>query len=226
MGNILGGIAGGGMLILIGVLVLLFLHQVSLLPEALLRRIARTCGLTLGAGILYLLAGLLLDLALFQEDAVPEISAVFSNGYLDRVYAMLEQPSWQGPLTGAFVWAAHGLGRLLQEQYRFAALALAWALTCASACLIRERIRAVWGEAWAREGMFLLLCLPGAVFFFLPGFPPLLLFLFSLLFFFAGKRLGGRDVRPVRGSAFLAVLTGCAVLSAFITAALVLRKTI
>ncbi len=212
------------MLILIGVLVLLFLHQLHLLSGALLRRILLSCGLTVGVGAAYLLAGMLLDQAMFQESSsLGDSSAVFSNAYLKRVYSLLEAPQWTDPLTSAFVWMAHLLGRLLQGQYQFAGLALAFGMDCASVCLIRERIRRIWGDQWARDGGLLLLCLPGAVFLFLPGFPPLALLLISVVFFFAGRRMRRLETAPHVPIVYL-LLAVCGILSAFITAALILQK--
>ena len=77
----------------------------------------------------------------------------------------------------------------LFEQYLFAGAVLAISMTLISVCLLICSLEKIFGEGAAQKGAFLLLCLPGALFFFLPGWAPLALLLVSILFYFAGKKI-------------------------------------
>lgn len=225
MGEWLGMIAGGGMLILIGTLMLLFLHQLHLLPMERVRRILSAFVLTAAIGMLYFLAGALIRQAACQDAKSPAAyNAFFRAGYLLQMYDLLAQPAWRGVLTGAFAYAAHGVGKLLLGQYLAAGAALSWGLTWLSVCFARAGLRKAYGEQAARDGAFLLLCAPGAVFFFLPGWPPLALLLCSFAFYLlaALRAKGKKNMLP--RTAFWLILVFLSVLSAAVTAALALGR--
>lgn len=225
MNGLLGTLAGGGMLVFIGVLVLLALRRAGLVTSAGTARDLLWCaGVTLAVGALYFLSGLLLHFAVFQE--LPEAgdyTGIFRSGYLSRVYDALEKPSFFGPLTGLFVYLGHAAGKLMFSQYHAGGLAAAWGMTLAASCLFYFRLQGSCGRTAARDAVFFLLALPCGVFFFLPGWGPVLFLIAALLFFFAGKRLCFGKPANRRG-AYWAFLGVSGILSAFLTSLLALGR--
>lgn len=223
MGGLLGLLAGCGMLMLIGVLLLRFLQSVRLLSRENVRQIVRCFGTTVAAGSIYLLCGLLLRQAVYLDvsDAA-DYKAYFHSPYLDGVYQALERPASIGPATDLFLLIARAAGTLLFSQPLSGGLLTAWGMTGLSVCLVFFRVRKLYGAEAGRDAAFLLLCLPGAIFFFLPGRAPLLLLLASCLFFFLGKKL---RPRPFSLSGVLRWLLPAfsGLLSAFVAAGLALE---
>lgn len=220
MGDFLGLLAGCGMLILIGVLIVAFLRQIGVLRP-------KTCGIVgesaltvLAIGCAYWAVGALINQIKFNNlDSIAHMEAFFRGEYAQRMFRALSQPEWVGPLSGLSAWAGHLLGKVLFGNSILGGLMFSWFLTFLGVVLLRLRLTAVWDEKTAKDAVFLLLCLPGAVFFYLPGWLSVAFLGAALLFFFVGKRIGNHRMTyasPAYGwilavsSIFsTAVVTGC-----------------
>ena len=224
MGGLLGWLAGCGMLMLIGILLLLFLRDIHVLPGALAKAIAVTGLQALAVGMLYLFACMLLRQAMYQDvESAEDFARFIPGGYWQEMAGLLKSPAWRRPLTSLFAYSGHFLGNILFGQYLSAGWALAFLLTILSAVLVFIRLRACIGGEGAAQCVFLLLCLPSSVFCFLPGWPPMAALLIACLFFFLGRLIPRRAVvlpRPV----YIAALAASGVLSAFSVAALTLGR--
>ena len=224
MSGWLGALAGGGMLILICVLVFAFLRQIGRVGQGFAQTAGRVAAAVLSAGVVFFGLGALLQQVIFQNlESAADYPVYFHTEYLSRVYEAVQEPRWLGPLTGVFVFAAHGLGRVLFEQVTLASIVLSWGMTMIAAGLVFCRLRGIWPSRAAWRGVFLLLCLPGSVFFFLPGWPPMALLLVAALFFFLGKKLPAGQVR-LSDAGYFTILSVSALLSSFVMAALVLGR--
>lgn len=214
MGGFLGALAGGGMLLLIGALLFTFLQRIGAMGKGQLRRLGVAAGMTLGAGMLYWLLGGLFYAVLREPAAeLSDIRQIFRGAGLDKMYAALESPSYYGVLSGLFAYLGHGLGRLLFGRYLLGGVSLAAGMTLAAVCLVMSRLSAILGEERGRDGAFLLLCLPGAVYFFLPGWPSMALFIGAMAFYFLGRKIPpGTHALPA--GAYHGLLGLCAVFSA------------
>ena len=69
-----------------------------------------------------------------------------------------------------------------------------------SVFLLMSRMEMILGEKEAQNGAFLLLCLPGALFLFLPGGAPLILLTLSVVFYFVGKNFPACRLRIPEGA--------------------------
>ena len=212
------------MLMMIGILILVFLRELRLLSSESLRRIISIYGLTAAVGALYFLAGALLRQATYQDvESAAAFDVFFSSGYLRRVYDLLSHPAWDGVLTGAFIYASHAIGALLLGQYLFGGWVLAWGLTGLSMCFIEAGLRKIFGRQAAKDGVFLLFCAPGAVFLFLPGWPPTAMLAAALALYFLSGRITERK-RTLPRAGYGLILAFLSLLSASVTAALVLGR--
>lgn len=215
MAEFLGFAASAGMLSLIGCLIALFLKEAGALRARTVQTLLHCFLMAAGVGTAYFLTAALICHMSRQEIASPAlISRIFSGQKTQRVFSALSEPAWTGPLSGPFVYIAHLLGKVLFGQYELAGLALAFTLTVIGLTLITVRLGALLGALAAKELSFLLLCLPGGVFFFLPGFMPLTLFLLAVTFFLLGKRIPAPEKRS-RIPAYSLILTVSMVFSAF-----------
>ncbi|MBQ9264811.1 MAG: hypothetical protein IJ189_11485 [Clostridia bacterium] len=224
MAGLLGALAGGGMLMLSGILFFAFLLEVGAVDRAACRCFLRLTLTTVSVGCLYFLFGALVHQVLRYDLAdAADYTHFFRNDALVRAYEGLEQPGREGFLTHIFVLLGHGVGRLLLGQYASGGWVTAWGMTCLALCLLYARLRAWMDEEVAGKAAFMLLCLPGSVFFFLPGWPPLALLLLALIFYFAGKGLPVRlfQVHPVVGQVIAVI---CMLSSACVTAALAISQ--
>lgn len=217
MAELLGFLAGGAMLALVGALVIAFLRQMGWLrrDESLL--LGRTAGMVCGAGVMYLAMALLCRLAVFGKiEGAISLDLLFRGPYMSRMLPALGNPTGVGPVSLAFAWLSRLAGGLLFGQYEFCGIALAWCMTIASLFLVQMRIGKLADGQRARDAAFLLLCLPGSVFFLLPGWAPIALLACAIGFFLLGKRLHGGKLRlsPVAWGWILTIL---AVLSAALT---------
>lgn len=224
MGGLLGWLAGCGMLILIGILLLLILRDLRVLSSDTARRTALLCMRIIAVGGLYLAALMLLRQAVYQDvDNASVFTLYLPGGYWQQVGAALDAPRWLGPLTGPFVYAGHFLGKALFSQYLSGGWMLAFGLSCLSYSLIHARLRERLGERAAADVTLLLLCLPSAVFCFLPGWPPVAAALLATLFFFLGRLIPKKDLSLPRPALTAATALG-ALLSAFTVAGLALGR--
>lgn len=190
MGGFLGVMAGGGMLLLIGALFFAFLRQAGAMKPRQMKRLGMAAGMTLGMGLAYWLLGGLFYGVLFEPVAgIAEINAIFRTAGLEKMYIALETPGFYGFFSGIFAYLGHFLGKILFGQYLFAGVILALGMTLASVFLLMSRLEVIFEEKSAQNGAFLLLCLPGALFLFLPGGAPLLLLTLALAFYFLGKKI-------------------------------------
>ena len=205
MDSFLGLLAGVGMLALIGILFVSFLRQIGVMKSGQVRLAARCAGIAFGAGVGYWLVGALVDQVIYNNLAsISQIDAIFRGPYLQKMFSSLAAPEWFAPLSGLFCFLSHGLGRLLFGQYILAGMVLSWMLTYLSVCLLSARLQSMWDEKTAENTVFFLLCFPGALFFFLPGWASLALFLASVGFFFLGKRF--RVSKPAVNDTMYAIL--------------------
>jgi len=218
MGEFLGLAAGGGMLALVGVLVAAFLEQMGFLRPEKRKRLGQ-CAVMAGSmvGAYWLIAALMAQMNFESLSNQARITAIFRGPYVGKMVYSLLQPSFFAPLSGLFAYAAHFLGDALFGQYMFAGVALAFGCTFFSVWLVRERLFVLFGDGFSQNASFLLLCLPFAVFFFLPGWPPVGLLMLSCVFSLAGRRLEGRNIR-FSGAAFHWLMAVSLCLSAMVTA--------
>ena len=221
MGGFLGALAGMGMLILIAALIFRFLRELSVLKQETARSLQRALGMTLAAGAVYWLGAALLARVLRGTLAsAADLGQIFVGPYITRMFFMLEQPAWFAPASGLFAYAGHGLGAVLLGRYALGGVLLSFLMTAASVCLICRRLQCLWGLETAERLSFLLLCLPGAAFCFLPGWPPMALLLGAVVFSLAGKgkKAGTIALPPAVYDTALAL---CAVFSAWMLLAMI-----
>ena len=156
-------------------------------------------------------------LAVFGKiEGAISLDLLFRGPYMSRMLPALGNPTGVGPVSLAFAWVSKLAGGLLFGQYEFCGIALAWCMTIASLFLVQKRIGKLADGQRARDAAFLLLCLPGSVFFLLPGWAPIALLGCAIAFSLLGKRLHGWKIRlsPVAWGWILTIL---AVLSAAVT---------
>ena len=195
MGGFLGAIAGVGMLVLIGALFFTFLHQTGAVNRKQMQRLGVAACMTLGTGMIYwLLGGLFYGVGFEPVAGIAEINAIFRTAGLEKMYSALEKPHFFGFFSGIFAFLGHGLGKILFECYLLAGVVLANVMTITANCLLLSRLEKMIGKMAAEKCVFLLLCLPGALFFFLPGCAPLVLLLAAIAFFFVGKKMPAREL--------------------------------
>ncbi len=197
MGVFMGLLAGGGMLVLVGALLIAFLRRMRWISSAACKRM-QLCGeLTLAAGAAYWLTGALISQVFFGGlSSAAQAEGIFRGPYVQRVFSALPQPSLSDPLSGVFAWPAHLLGRILFEQYTFAGMTLSWMLVFAGLCLLQAGTERWLGGQWARDVSVLFLCLPVSPFLFLPGWPCLLFPAAAGVFFAFSRRMKKRTPAP------------------------------
>ncbi len=230
MGDFLGLLAGSGMLALIGALFGRFLMEMGWMRRETCRLLLRVTGMTLGVGAAYWLSGALIHATLLGGlGGAPVIRQVFGGPYTQTMFETVREAWITPPPTFFFVLISHAMGTLLFGQYDFAAVATAFLLTDCAVCLLYAWISGRWGEKGAERTVFLLLCLPGSVFLFLPGWTPVLRLLVSLALFLWGRWLGAKEVHPapvlfLSAAAYDALLCLCALFSALVTACAALGR--
>ena len=218
MGEFLGALAGGGMLLLIVALVLCFLREIGALKKDTALRLGRCCGITVCMGSAYLLLGALISRVIYHAPESPAfIDEYFRGAYLQSMFSALKQPSWFRPVSGLFAWAGHGLGAVLFGNAVLGGQALCWGLTCLGVFLLESRLCPLVGQHGADSAAIFILSLPGALFLFLPGWPCVAFLGAACAFFFFGKYLPlrKRQLPPALYSIGLAVGS---MLSAAVTA--------
>ena len=91
--------------------------------------------------------------------------------------------------------------------------------------LMQLRLRKIVDGSTARDAAFLLLCLPGSVFFLLPGVAPLCLLICAVFFYLFGNRIKSWKIRlsPI---AYGWALSMCGVLSAAVVICLAEGKLV
>ncbi|MBR6185733.1 MAG: hypothetical protein IKQ41_05670 [Clostridia bacterium] len=189
MAEFLGFAASVGMLSLIGCLIVLFLLEAGAMKKEAVKNLFYSFLMAAGVGAAYFLTAALICQLTRQEISSPAlISTIFSGEKTKQAFAALEHPAWIGPLSGLFAYAGHAAGILLFGQFETAGIALAFLMTVVSAALIKHRLQALLGDQAAKDISFLLLCFPGDVFFFLPGFMPVALLIFAVAFSLLGRR--------------------------------------
>ncbi len=223
MGEFLGLLAGIGMLLLIGLLIGRFFRDMGWMSRETGQMNGRSTGMILGVGAAYWLLGALIHGMMYGELSGAALRQVFCGPYTQEMFEIVKQPVSAGPAAFLFALFGHALGSLLFGQYELSAVVTALLMTDAAACLLTAWMADWRGEKEAERTVFLLLCLPGAVFLFLPGWAPVILLVVSLAFFLAGKRLFPKDAAPapvpfLSSPAYDALLCLCAFFSALTTA--------
>lgn len=223
MSEVLGVLAGSGMLLLVFVLVVAFLRQIGLLTEEKCRQLGRISLMVSLCGLFYWGLGALICQVLYESlDSAAKIRQIFGTPYLQRMYDALETPVWIGPLSTPFVFLGYITGKILFGQFLLGGLCWAFLLTLLGVWLFYRRLSVLQGKKMAEDAAFLLLCLPGSVYFFLPGWAPVFLALAAGAFFIAaGKKPAKRTLSySPTGYAVLLALSG--MLSAAVTAMVVM----
>ena len=219
----MGLLAGIGMLLLLGLLIGRFFRDMGWMSRETGRMLGRVTGMTLGVGAVYWLFGALIHGMLYGELSGAALRQVFCGPYTQEMFEIVKQPVFTGPAAFLFALFGHALGALLFGQYELSAVVTALLMTDAAACLLTAWMAGRRGEKDAEKSVFLLLCLPGAIFLFLPGWAPVILLVVSLALFLAGKRLFPKDYVPAKSRflsspAYDALLCLCAFFSALVTA--------
>ena len=190
MADILGFLASCGMIALVFVLAALFLRQMGWIRENTIRLLGRCSVMTCTAGILYLALTLLFQLTIYGKiESGLTLNVLFRGPYMNSMLAALNFPRGVGPISLLFATLSYAVASLLFGQQTFCGVCLAWVMTSVSLCLIQSRFQAIADDKAARDVSFLLLCLPGSLFFLLPGCAPVCLLVFSIAFYFLGKRI-------------------------------------
>ena len=217
MADILGFLAGTGMAALVGTLIVVFLRQMSWMRQDAARLLGRSAALVGAAGAVYLLLAMLNRLALYGKiEGDIGLAALFRGPYMTRMLAALIDPAEVGPVSLAFAWISHLLGRALFGQFVFSGLLLAWLMTGAGIYLIQLRFEKITDAKTARDTALLLLFLPGGVFFLLPGWAPVCLLFAASLFYFLTRKTRAWKLR-YSPAGFGWLIAVCALLSAAVT---------
>ena len=219
MGETLGLIASVGMLLLIFALLLCFFREMGWMGERSFLLIRRAAGMTLGMGCGYWLLGALI----FQVNygvlpSVAQLEMIFRGPYLQGVFQGLYSSVPLAPVSGLFVFMARGLGQIMFGQYMLSGVTLAWVMTGTGLWLFQLTLEKIFDEKRALDIAFLIPCLPGAFFFFLPGCAPVLLVAVSLILFLFRNRFKKWE-RPVFFPWFGWTVAACTLFSAAVTAA-------
>lgn len=217
MAELLGFLAGAGMIALVSVLVVAFLRQMGWIQRDAVRLLSHSAALVCLAGAAYLLLALLCRLATYGKiEGKLQLFSLFHGAYMSRMLPALGNPAGVGPVSLAFAWLSHLLGRVLFGQYTFAGVLLAWGIAAASLYLTQLRLRKLTDDKTARDIVFLLLFLPGSVFFLLPGAAPVCLLAVAVLFYVLTCHAKSWKLRfSPTGYGWL--LTVCTLLSAAVT---------
>lgn len=217
MADILGFLAGCGMIVMVFILAALFLRQMGWIREDTLHMIGRCALMTCAAGILHLSLALLFQLTVYGkiEDALA-LNVLFRGSYMNRMFVAMSAPGGVGLVSMVFAALSYFMGSLLFGQYAFCGVCLAWAMTSASLCLIQARIQKITDDRTAQDASFLLLCLPGSLFFLIPGFAPVCLLACSIAFYLLGKRFHKWKLR-FTPAAYGWLIAVCSILSSAVT---------
>ena len=214
MAEILGFLAGIGMLALIGELIVVFLRQMGWISRGTVRLLGRSAGMVCGAGALYLGTAIIFELAVYGRlEGELTLDTVFHGPYVRAMLSALKEPQGVGPVSMVFAWLGFAFGKVLFGQFAFCGIVLAWLMTMSSLFLFQLRLRKIADDSIARDAAFLLLCLPGSVFFLLPGAAPLCLLICAVFFYLFGNRIKSWKIR-LSPMAYGGALALCAVLSA------------
>ena len=243
MAKALGIIAGFGMLALIGMLICAFLFQIRVIRtpsvflkerkrdaakprRPLLRRVLKTVGAVAAAVCVNALAaGLFIAVLFSRRSDFRNLSSLFPGPMTQRMVQAMRAPE----AAGFFGWIAMPgvlLGKAIGAQ-PFACGALISILSTAAAlCLITARFQQITDEDWTDGALMCLLCLPGFIVFFLPGWPAAALLVIAALFCFLGSHISKKP-KPRHGgntafSAFFGWIVGteaalsCAVIAGMV----------
>jgi len=225
MADLLGFLAGGGMLVFIGALFLRFLLEIRVVQADTCRLIRRGTILTLCAGAVYWLCGGLTNRVMTASmESIGRFDQVFHGPYIQHMFSALQKPEAIDPVSGVFVMLARIMGTLLFGRYQSGGLLLAWALTAFGSCMLLAAVTKIAGKEAGEYAVFFMLCLPGAVFFFLPGWAPFLPPLIgggSMLLARKKEAFHCPRLSDIRLSLIISV---SAMLSAAVTAGLVMAK--
>ncbi len=192
MGEFLGAAAGLLMLALVGLLFIRFLVRAGALKPGAARRLGRAALLLGVAAGMHLGIAALLRSVIYGLTDITRLDAVFPAASVQKVLAGLRSPSWEGPLSGLTAHLGHAMGKLLFGRYVLGGLLVSFGIDWAACVLILARGERLLDAGRAERGLFLLLCMPGAIFCLLPGWACLALLGGALLFYFLGKRLPAR----------------------------------
>ena len=97
-------------------------------------------------------------------------------------------------------------------------LLLAWCMTWISLCLLQIAARNFFDEKTGKDLAFLIVCLPGALFLFLPGWLPLIFLTVSVGVWIAGKKNRKKWETPIPPALYGWMIAVFMTLSAAVTA--------
>ena len=219
MAKLVGSAAGLGMLVLIGVLLFAFLRQIGAMRQETARQIGRTAAAVLFAACMeWLTAALIFRVTHGNLESAADLTVIFHGPSFRQMHSALQDPAAVSWPIRLLAYPGHALGKALFDQYLLGGVVLALILAVCGACLITARVNRILGRSWAEDGLLLLICLPCTPLVLLPGWASWAAFLASLLFYFLGKRIRARTIRPLSRSLLaglisLGAMLSCAVIS-------------
>lgn len=217
MGEFLGLLAGGGMLLFIGGLLVCFFRRIGFMRDETYSVLKQSAVMTLTVGCGYgLFSALVYQVTYGNLPSVAEAGMIFSGGYMQRMFSSLVTPGGNGFFSGMFSRIGHLLGAMLFGQYLLAGIALAWCMTFSGTWLLLSGIKKMTDKIPASNAVFIILCLPGAVFLFLPGWPPIAFLLLSAVLFFLARPIAANKIKG-NASCYGWLLAVSVILSAAVT---------
>lgn len=195
------------MILLVLALLGAFLCEIGKMRKETARRLGRVLLTVWAAEAAHVGISGLMYYSVYLCDGFPALSVMFRTAYLERMYEALRQPAFFAPVSGLLAYGGHGIGKMLFGQYVLGGFLLSESITYLGCCLIDFRLRERFSPRAAGQGVLLLCLLPGAIFLYLPGWPPLLFLGIAILFSFLGKRLPRREGKALPGAEYLLLLS-------------------
>ncbi len=196
------------MLLIVLALMGAFLCEIGRMRPETARRLGRVLLCVWGAEAAHVLLSGLMYFTVYGNDGFPSPETMFRTGSLEKMYDALRTPAFFAPVSGALAWLGHGIGKILFNQYVLGGFLLSEGMTYVSCCLLEARLRERFSPRAALQGVLLACLLPGAIFLYLPGWPPLLFLGIAALLFVLGKRLPKKEGKALPCEEYLLLLSG------------------
>lgn len=196
------------MLLTVLALICAFLCEIGRMRPETARRLGRVLLCVWGADAAHVLLSGLMYYTVYGSDGFPALEEMFRTAYLEKMYSALRTPEFFAPVSGALAWLGHGIGKALFGQYVLGGFLLSEGVTYIACCLLAVRLRERFSPRAALQGVLLVCLLPGAVFLYLPGWPPLLFLGIAGVFFILGKRLPQKEGKALPCGEYVLLLAG------------------
>lgn len=196
------------MLLIVLALIGAFLCETGKMRPETARRLGRVLLCVWGAEAAHVLLSGLMYFTVYGSEGFPALEEMFRTAYLEKMYGALQMPAFFAPVSGALAWLGHGIGKVLFGQYALGGVLFSEGITYTACCLLDARLRERFSSQAALQGVLLACLLPGAVFLYLPGWPPLLFLGAAWLFFALGKRLPQKEGKALPGWEYVLLLAG------------------